>query len=167
MPIWPFNSKPDKPAPPKLQDQALSELSQMFLKDSRITTPGNELIDISRFDFSIESLVAMDEHLEVMRTRDLQGKDQKLFVLRAGAYVGEVIRRHSPPGKTWHWVDYEQAIALEPKLSQFGKDIGTVAILWDCGKGFIFPLAKVGKYLQNGPEDSVKFFAQVILAGAR
>lgn len=45
----------------------------------------------------------MDEHLEVMRARGLEGEARMKLVLRCGAYVGEVIRRHSPTGATWHW----------------------------------------------------------------
>ncbi len=106
----------------------------------------------------------MDKHLEAMRARNLAGQEQKIFILRAGAYIGEVLRRHALPSIVWHWVDYEQALALEPKLGQFGKDIGTVAVLWTPPKRFTFPLAKIGKFLLNGSEDSVKFYVQVMLA---
>ena len=33
-------------------------------------------------------------------------------------------------------------------------------------EGFCFPLAKVGKYLENGAEDSVWVFSQAIIARA-
>ena len=87
------------------------------------------------------------------------------FALRAGAYVGEVIRRRSAPPKAWHWVDYDEAVRLDPRLSSLGKGLGTIAILWDGQDGFCFPLGKVGKYLENGAEDSVKLFAQMMIAG--
>jgi len=161
MPFWPFRSKRE----PVLQDEALADLSRMFLSDAEDPTPGVELLDASRFDFSLGSLAAMDEHLERMRARGLEGQDLLRFVLRAGAYVGEVIRRHTPPPRQWHWLDYQGAVALDPRLKSLGNGIGTAAVLWDGQDGFTFPLAKVGKYLQNGPEDSVRFFAQVIIAG--
>jgi hypothetical protein len=164
MPIWPFGSNAPRSDGPKLQDEAFSDLSRMFLSNPQNPTPGSELLEVSRLDFSVESLRVVDDHLNVMRGRSLQGKDMLCFVLRAGAYVGEVIRRHAAPGISWHWIDYEQAVAISPGLSQFGKGIGTVAVLWDGKKGFIFPLAKVGKFLQNGPEDSVRFYAHVIIA---
>jgi hypothetical protein len=136
----------------------------MFLSDPEDPTPGSESLDAQRFDFTVASLAAMDEHLEVMRHRELEGQALVKFVLRAGAYVGEVIRRQSPAAKPWHWMEYDEALRLEPNLSSFGKALGTVAVLWDGKEGFCFPLAKVGKYLENGAEDSVKFFAQVVLA---
>jgi hypothetical protein len=37
----------------------------------------------------------------------------------------------------------------------------------DGREGFCFPLARVGKYLENGAEDSVWVFAQAIIARAR
>ena len=107
----------------------------------------------------------MDEHLDRMRALGLEGQDFVRFVLRAGAYVGEVIRRHTPPPRQWHWLDYDGAVALDRRLKSLGNAIGTAAVLWDGQDGFTFPLAKVGKYLENGPEDSVRFFAQVIIAG--
>jgi hypothetical protein len=162
MAIWPFRSK--RPSPPPLQDEALSDLSHMFISDPQDPTPGGDILDPSRFDFSVESLAAMDEHLGRMRGRALQGQDLFKFVLRAGAYVGEVIRRHAPPQTRWHWLKFEDAVSIDPGLKSFGGGLGTVAVLWDGADWFTFPLNKVGKYLENGPEDSVRMFAQVILA---
>lgn len=162
MPIWPFGAKK-----PKLQDEAFVDLAEMFLSDPEDPTPGSESLDRMRFDFTVESLGAMDEHLELMRLRGLEGQALMKFVLRGGAYVGEVIRRQTPASRPWHWLDYDEALRLEPSLSAFGKNLGSIALLWDGKTGFCSPLAKVGKYLENGSEDSVKFFAQVILAKAR
>ncbi len=36
-----------------------------------------------------------------------------------------------------------------------------------CESVFCFPLARVGKYLENGAGDSVRVFAQAIIARAR
>ncbi len=164
MAIWPFRSKPQRQPRPQLQDGALAGLSQMFLQDEQNPTPGSELLDVSRFDFTVSSLGALDEHLELMRARGLDEQELATLVLRAGAYAGEVIRRHAPPPKEWHWLDYDQAAAIDPRLASLGKELGTIAVLWDGDGGFTFPLSKVGKFLENGPEDSVRFFAEVIIA---
>src|SRR5687768_1444332 len=124
MPFWPFRSKQPKP-----QDEALEDLAQMFLDDPQDPTPGSELLERSRFDFSIESLGAMDEHLERMRERAMEGEDLLKFVLRAGAYVGEVVRRHTPPPREWHWLDFDDAARLDRRLKSLGKGIGTIAVL--------------------------------------
>ncbi len=161
MPIWPFRSKQ-----PKLQDEALADLAQMFLSSPDDPTPGSELLDVTPCNFTVESLRAMDDHLEVMRRRSLEGEALMKFVLRCGAYVGEVIRRHSPTGTSWHWVTYDDAARLDQRLGSIGKSLGTAAVLWDGSEGFCFPLARVGKYLENGAEDSVSVFAQMIIARA-
>ena len=160
MPIWPFRSRP-----PKLQDQAFADLAGMFLANPDDPTPGSESLDATRFDFSLDSLGAVDAHLESVRRRDLEGAALMKFVLRCGAYVGEVIRRHSTASPPWHWVDYDEAVRFDPRLAAFDKGLGNIAALWDGADGFCFPLAKVGKYLENGAEDSVRFFAQGIVAG--
>ena len=86
------------------------------------------------------------------------------LVLRCGAYVGEVVRRHAATGKPWHWITYDEAVRLESRLASLGQGLGTAAVLWDGQSGFCFPLARVGKYLENRAEDSVRVFAQGILA---
>lgn len=159
MSIWPF--RPKKPSV-KFQDDAFADLAEMFLHDEQDPAPGHDLLDASKFNYTLESLGAADQHLESMRARGLQGQDMMKLVLRCGAYVGEVIRQHSP-GVEWHWVKYDQAVKLDARLGDLGEGLGTIAVLWDSGDGFCFPLAKVGKYLENGSEDSVKVFAQVII----
>ncbi len=47
---------------------------------------------------------------------------------------------------------------LDARLGSIGQSLGTAAVLWDGREGFCFPLARVGKYLENGAEDSVGVF---------
>jgi len=44
-----------------------------------------------------------------------------------------------------------------------GESLGGAAVLWDSASGLTFPLAKVQKFLDNGREDSVQFFAKVMM----
>lgn len=119
MPIWPFRSKQ-----PKLQDEALADLAEMFLSNPDDPTPGGESLERARFDYAIESLRAVDDHLEAMRARGgLEGEAMMKFVLRCGAYVGEVIRRHSPTGTAWHWVTYADAVRLDARLGSIGQSL--------------------------------------------
>jgi len=88
-------------------------------------------------------------------------------VLRAGAYVGEVIRKNDKKVQ-WQWIDYEGGKQVEPKLFEsFGRTVATAAVLYDGNKGFVFPLAKVEKYLNNGAEDDVHLFARVIISSEK
>src|SRR5262245_9239111 len=101
---------------PKLEDQALSELGQMFASPESVAddpTPGSELLDASRLDFSLKSLAFVDDYLDKMRKRKLDedGDDYLRLVLRSGAYVGEVIRRNAK-GTTFHWLDYKGALKI-------------------------------------------------------
>jgi hypothetical protein len=162
MSIWPF-----RPRQPEVQDQALADLAQMFLLNPDDPTPGGESLNVTRCDFTVESLVAVDDHLEVMRGRSLEGEAMMKFVLRCGAYVGEVIRRQSPTAKPFHWLKYDDAVRLDRRLVSVGKGLGSAVVLWDGEEGFCFPLSKVGKYLENGAEDSVSVFARMIIARAR
>ena len=152
---------------PKLQDESFEELAQMFFALPADPTPGSEFLDASQLNFSVESLATVDKHLEVMRKkmRKKNLADQSLikFVLRCGAYVGEVIRRNIK-GKEYHWLDYEDAAKLDKSIAGYGKSLGTVGILWDGKTGFTFPLNKVIKFFQNGSEDSVRAFAKVIIS---
>jgi hypothetical protein len=153
---------------PELQDEALSELGQMFALPEAVAddpTPGTELLDPSRLDFTVESLGFVDDYLDQMRKRNLEegGDAYYKLVLRCGAYVGEVIRRNAT-GKTYHWLDYKGGLQISKRIADFGESLGSAAILWDSATGLTFPLGKVQKFLDNGREDSVQFFAQAILA---
>jgi hypothetical protein len=148
---------------PKLHDQALDELSQMFFMElPDDPTPGLELLDASRLDYTIESLAHVDDYLDQMRKRKLEDEAASKLVLRAGAYVGEVIRRNVK-NKQHHWLDYKGAVKINEMVKDFGEDLGTAAVLWNGEDGLSFPLGKIIKFLENGREDSVQFFAKVMI----
>jgi len=152
---------------PKVQDEALGEVALMFKSPEMMTddpTPGIELLDTTRLDFSIESLGPVDDYLDAMRLQTLDDDAAFKLVLRCGAYVGEVILRNATAkGKMCHWLDYKEALKVNKDIMDFGESLGTVAILWDGNSGLSFPLGKVLKFLENGREDSVQFFAKAML----
>lgn len=149
---------------PPVQDQALGELSEMFFRGPDQPTPGTELLDVSKLDFSVESLRHVDDWLEAMAARSLPSPETQVVVLRCGAYVGEVIRRNATV-REYHWLDYDGAVRVDGQIKSLGgKSLGLMAVLWDGGKGFTFPLGKVGKFLENGREDSTYFYASVTIA---
>lgn len=152
---------------PKVEDEALGEVALMFKSPEMMTddpTPGIELLDASRLDFSVESLGLVDDYLDAMRQKNLDDDAACKVVLRCGAYVGEVILRNaSAKGKTYHWIEYKEALKVSKMIAEFGESLGTAAILWDGNSGLSFPLGKVVKFLENGREDSVQFFAKAML----
>lgn len=147
--------------PVVVSNKPLQDLSVMFFDDQKDPTPDVEVLIKEKLDFSIESLSHVEEYLGHVRKHSYKGRQVTSVVLRSGAYVGEVIRRHAK-SKQWHWLAYAEAIKLSPEIAKIGKDLGTAAVLWDSKHGFSFPLGKVMKYLQNGEGDSVKFYAQVV-----
>lgn len=162
MRFWPFRS--NKPVQPKFIDATFVDLARMFLAYPPDPTPGSDLLDAAQLDYSVQSLAAVDAHLDVMRSRDLNGEACVKFVLRCGAYVGEVIRRSAAPPTAWHWVDYRDACKLRKDLSALGNSLGTTAMLWIDDQTICFPLGKVCKFLENGSGDSVLYFARVALS---
>ena len=141
----------------------------MFLIDDSLTdtsTPLKEYLDTSKLDYSLDSLKLVDQYLDKVRENIKSfTSDQHIKVIaRCGAYCGEVIRKNTK--KKFEWIEYDTAISLDPRIKSIGeKSIATLYILHGEGKDFSFPFSKVGKYIQNGPEDSLWGFASMILKG--
>lgn len=149
----------------KVRDKAMEDLAVMFYDSPHDPTPNAHVLVKEKLDFSIESLAHVEDYLDFVRGQRHIGKPLHTLVLRTGGYVGEVIRRNAKH-RRWHWLDFREASSLSAEIVSFGYTIHTASILWDAKKGsgrFVFPLAKVMKYLENGKEDSVKFFAQVVI----
>ena len=143
----------------------IASVAYLFSHDSAPKpTPGAEFLDFGKLDYSLESLKHVNEYLEKVRTSKTLEEDWMKICLRTGAYVGEVIRR--TPGKTkFDWIDYEAASKINPEVFADGEnEIGLALVLYDGNKGFVFPLAKVQKFLTNGKEDDLYFFASAVVA---
>ena len=147
---------------PVNQTPALDGLAHLFFNDQENPILGQQNLDATKLDFSINSLNHVNEYLEKVRLDKNLGANWTVIVLRAGAYVGEVIRL-TDKKIFWIWVNYEDAVKIDPQIETFGKSIATAALLYDGEKGFLLPLAKVEKYLINGKEDNVQLYAQVVL----
>ena len=161
MPL--FGKRP-APSQPEFKDDALAEVAEMFFNYGPEPTPGVELLDTLRLDFTVESLRHVDDYLEAIAARARTDRETQVIVLRCGAYVGEAIRRNSARSPIYHWLDYDEAIRLDNRVGSFGgKSLALMAVLWS-GTGFTFPLNKVGKFLENGREDSTYFYAAATIA---
>ena len=79
--------------------------------------------------------------------------------------MGEVIRKKEL--NRFNWYSYENACKLSNGrngIEEYGKDVRTYFILYDTSKeGFLFPLAKVHKFLEYGRQDNLWSFAMVVL----
>lgn len=146
---------------PRFIDREFDDLAAMLTEDETSPTYRRELLLGKPLDFSVESLRIIDEYLEALHIEQPAQEDLLRPILRAGAYVGEVIRRHSR--MEYHWISHEEAAKFSPLIKGWEQSIATVGILWSSPETMMFPLSKVCKYLENGSEDSVYFFAQVTL----
>ncbi|MCX6752356.1 MAG: hypothetical protein NTZ87_02540 [Candidatus Nomurabacteria bacterium] len=152
----------------KYQDlsKTVVAVGQFLIEDtgSDMPTPLKEFLDPKKLDFSLESLKLVDSYLDEVRKQEKDLSEDKLIkiVLRCGAYCGEVIRKNSK--KNRYWINYDHAIVIDPLVKSFEKSVYTFYILFAEPRDFVFPLAKVGKYIENGSEDSLYFLAISILS---
>lgn len=144
---------------------ALEDMSHMLTQYKEDPTFGVEILHGLSLDFSIDSLVNINGYLDIVRERqnEISPGDLQKVVLRAGAYVGEVLRKHSSSRK-YDWYDFNGACTLVPQIAQFGRNLATAAVLVDENGGVVFPMGKVGKYIENGSEDDLQFYAQVLIS---
>lgn len=149
---------------PKYEDEAFADLSQMFFRFPHDPIFRSDLLKREALDFSVDSLQAVDDYLEALRAAPPEGEAFQKLVLRAGAYVGEVIRKAGLEADS-HWIAYDEAARISPQTyGKLEKSMASIASLHHGGDAFTFPLGKVCKRLENGEEDSVCFFAKVIIA---
>ena len=146
---------------PKYSDQEYSDLSLMLTLDDINPTYMRELLNPSSLDFSLESLLHLDEYLKYIHKNPPKGNDFLRLVMRCGAYVGEVMRKNS--SKELHWVTYKEAAKFSEYVSGIEYSIASVAMIWHGKESLSFPLGKICKFIENGSEDSVYLFAKVLL----
>lgn len=148
---------------PKLNNEANQDLSVMLFDAPDDPIRDHGFFSDKSMDFTIESLEILDDYLESLRSDLPENEELVKITLRAGSYIGEVVRKHS--SIKYNWLEFKEAEKLSPQINSLGFGLGTAAILWAEPDNFVFPLAKVLKRLENGPEDSVHFFAKVAIDG--
>ena len=145
-------------------DDIFAEFAACFVGsldgDGEIVHP--EHLDRSKLDYSVESLKVVDEYLTYLHHNHSEemGREWVKAVLWGGAYVGEVIRRHAP--REYNWVDFDEFISAYPDTVQLlgdQKQLGVCALLTPGGGGFTLPINKMLRFIHDGPEDSVWFYA--------
>ena len=118
-----------------------------------------------KLDYSLESLKYIDAYLECVRKskKKLNIEQKKILILRCGTYVGEVIRNKK---RNFIWVSYEEACRISKNFSEiYEGDITSGLVLYNKESGSLWlPLNKVYKFLKYGKGDSLKFFAEQMIA---
>ncbi len=148
-----FNKKP------KLNNYAMEDLSVMLWNKADNPTHEIDFFDKNKLDYSLESLKHLDEYLEAIHQNTPQEDEIIKIALRAGAYVGEVIRKQAK--EEYNWLEFNEAVKVNKMIEQFGMQLATASVLWSEPDNVIFPIAKVLKFIENGSEDSVYFFAEI------
>jgi hypothetical protein len=106
-------------------DSIFNEFARLFVgtimdeKDVAFPT----ILGRRRLDGSVESLHEVDRYLDYLhQNRDrIQHEEWRITLLRAGAYLGEVIRHAAPDGE-FRWVDYNDYMAEHPDLRKMIPD---------------------------------------------
>jgi hypothetical protein len=138
------------------------EFAELFA--GRIQSPNEiafpEQLRREGLDYSFNSLALVDQYLTYVHEHAAEMDDEqwKPTVMRAGAYVGEVLRRAS--GYAWSWIDYEDYMPLHPDLQEMipERTAATCAFVHNEKGSMRMPLAKVARYIDEGPENNVQYF---------
>jgi|GEM_PF-1006843 len=119
-------------------------------------------------DYSLESLRSVDRYLTTLfkqhaLVKRLPGLDRTIVF--GGAYVGEVIRRAVLPA-VYHWEDSRSYLLRHPELVKvFGPgaydDVCVRSMLVGAGDRMTMPVNKVRRFLAEGLENSVHYYASV------
>lgn len=148
--------------PTEFDNEIFEQLADVFVGEEILCELPAHPLRCSDLDFSVESLHAVDEYLRAVHDNPASEEDMFKIVLRAGSYVGEVLRRSDP--HAGNWVQYDRASdAIDQMTNGLGHHPGTLAVLMSDTAGTIFPLGKVFKFLTEGPGDSTHFFAVAML----
>jgi hypothetical protein len=151
-------------AEPQHVNNIFAEFAAAFvgelLADGEIVFPTQ--LNRSVLDYSIASLKAVDGYLNILHQHKPaeMGGDWMRAILWGGAYVGESIRRNAP--RLYNWVDFDDFIAVYPDTCHLlgrEKQLGICALLTSGGGSFTLPINKMIRFICDGPEDSVWFYA--------
>jgi hypothetical protein len=119
-----------------------------------------EKLQRDALDYAFASLALVDQYLAYVHQHaaEMGESEWKPTVMRAGAYVGEVLRRAS--GNAWRWIDYEDYMPQHPDLQEFipERNAATCAFLHNEKGDMRMPLSKVARFIEEGPENNVQYF---------
>ena len=112
-------------------------------------------------DLSLASLKHVDEYLSYLHRRknELIPAEWNSTVLYGGAYVGEVIRHETK--NHYRWIDYNDYMPRHPELRALIPERTTTscAFIVDANDKMSLPLNKIARFIAEGEEDSVHYFA--------
>jgi len=119
-------------------------------------------LNTNKFDFTLESLYYADCYLfSIYVAKDeLDEKQIENSIWAIGFYTGEVITRNSP--KEYQWKNWDDFFPYQPLTVQeaYFETMGTSALLVREKRSFVLPIDQVIRFIKQGPENSLHYFAQ-------
>ena len=138
---------------------ALAFVGKLHGAEGEIAWP--ERLRRTDLDGTLASLKVVDEYLETLHQQqdEIAEAAWHTTVLWGGAYVGEVIR-HETDG-AFSWIDYNEYMPRHPKLQGVlpQRTTSTCAFLVLPDDYMSMPLNKIARFIGEGPENSVHYFA--------
>lgn len=119
------------------------------------------------FDFTPDSLKFADKHLEFVRNQILSGKvgskaDVVALILNAGCYLAVTMRKTDPKIEILLYPQLLCAAENDDGLADImTKSLPFLLTCFRRESEFCFPVNKVIKFIENGPEDSLHSFHNI------
>lgn len=142
----------------------MKNISGFLVSPEHSSNLEKKLFDEKLIDYSVKSLNYIERYLDKIREDKSILSEEKCakVVYKCGAYVGEVIKKHT--NGRFNWISFDDAAKNHPDIQDFGKSLDVLYVLEDKKNSVvIFPLAKVAKYINNGLQDSLSFYVDSII----
>lgn len=144
-------------------DSQISEAAKFFSGElhgaTDVAIP--EKLERKKLDYSLTSLEAVSSWLNGLREKGINTNSEGIAesIIWAGAYVGEVIKRCT--SETYIWIGYEDYMSTQKESlrNMIPYTFGTQFLLVSQSGSMTMPINKVVRFLEEGPENDLKFYA--------
>ncbi|MGD6833017.1 hypothetical protein ACQCT5_12690 [Sutcliffiella halmapala] len=136
----------------KMQKVNNRGLAKLMFQDVSDDSWDQRNLTKENLDFSLNSLDYMNQYIDNLlntkRGQELLDKHFSNFVLRIGAYFGEVVKEHTV--NSFHWYEYDTIFSHTTKLDEYGDQIIDQDVLYDKKREVvILPLYEVQLFLKG------------------
>lgn len=137
---------------PKLVRDHLKGMAKLMYQDVSEDAWDQENLTKRNLDFTIESMRFIDVYAKkLMETeigKELLHKHFGNFVVRIGAYIGEVIRNEVE--QDFHWYELDSVYQYSPSLKQLSRQQASYSLLYSKKRDTaIFPLDEAEHFLKG------------------
>ncbi|MDX5993696.1 hypothetical protein [Ectopseudomonas alcaliphila] len=118
-------------------------------------------LDREKLDYSLASLDAVSAWLFELRAINIDSQTEGVAdsIIWSGAYVGEVIKRCTKEPYSWKQYEDYMATQNESLRTVIPYTFGTQFILSSKTGAMTLPINKVIRFLEEGPENDLRFYA--------